>query len=327
MSVFPAAPTLRRRLTCWSVALAPVLAGCATGIDGPAVAAGRWAPAEGVLAIGGLLPCAADPDPRLQLDRAAPVAVLVHGYHGTPSHLRPLAQALADRGLQTICFEYDDREMLITSANELARSIEALAGVLVHPDITIVGHSQGGLIARKALVAELAEPVRAPGAHLNLVTVAAPFAGTASARLCASTTARVLTLGIGDLVCRLVSGKKWYEITHASDFIRAPGTLVDTVHEHLIVVTDEAGSCRRFNARGTCTLGDYVVGVQEQDYPPVKADPRATRVLVKAGHSQIVGEVGGSVGQLVALMARHAMVAPDPIPRSGRHLVARLTGR
>lgn len=325
-TVLPAAAPLRRTLTFWLLALLTALAGCATTGPGLPIDASHLPPPDSVIEISGLTPCTAETDPRVRLNRAAPVAILVHGYRGAPAYLRPLAQELADRGLQTVCFEYDDREMLITSAIELTRTIDALAAALVQPRITVVGHSQGGLIARKALVNELPKPVQAVGARVHLVTVATPFAGTASARLCASTTARVMTLGLGDLVCRLISGKKWYEITHASDFIREPGTLVDMVREHLMIITDEADSCRRFDARGACTVGDYVIGVREQRFPPVEAEPRAKRVLVKAGHLEIVGESGGSAGKLVAVLERYALVAPAPTP-APPHLVARSVAR
>lgn len=323
LSVVLAAARLRRLLNFCSAVLLTALAGCATTPDSLPIDASNLPPADSVIEISGVTPCTAETDPRVRLNRAAPVAILVHGYRGTPAHLRPLAQELADRGLQTVCFEYDDREMLITSAVELARTIDALAGLLVQPRITVVGHSQGGLIARKALVNELPEPVQAVGARLHLVTVATPFAGTASARLCASPTARVMSLGLGDLVCRLISGKKWYEITHASDFIREPGTLAPMVREHLMIITDEADSCRRFDARGVCTVGDYVIGVGEQRFPPVEAEARAKRVLVKAGHLEIVGESGGSAGKLVAVMERHALVAPAPTTAPEPHMVAR----
>lgn len=308
--------------------LLTALTGCATTADRLPIDARHLPPPDAVIEISGLTPCTAELNPLVRLNRAAPVAILVHGYRGNPALLRPLAQELADRGLQTVCFEYDDRDMLITSAGELARAIDALSDVLVQPRITVVGHSQGGLIARKALVGELAEPVQAVGASVHLVTVAAPFAGTASARLCAWMPARVMTLGLGDLVCRLVSGRKWYEITHASDFIRNPGTLVPMVREHLMIITDEADSCRRFDARGACLVGDYVIGVGEQHFASVEAEPRAKRVEVKAGHLEIVGESGGSAGKLVAVMERYALVAPVPTAAPGPpHLVARADPR
>lgn len=310
-------------LKFWWVALLTALAGCATSGNNLPIDAHRLPGYDSALEISGLSPCTAEADRHLRLNRSAPVAVLVHGARGAPRHLRLLAQELANRGLQTICFEYDNREMLVTSAVKLARSIDALASVLVRPDIILVGHSQGGLIARKALVQELAEPMQAQQARVNLVTVSTPFAGIATARLCASTPARVLSLGLGDLVCRLVSGKKWYEITHASNFIREPGTLVRMVRKHLLVITDESGTCRRFDVRGSCVEDDHVINVGEQHYPTVDAEPRATQVVIKAGHLEIVGESGGSAAKLVKVMAQHALIAPDPIPpHPDQHVVA-----
>lgn len=323
LSVVFAAARLSRLRNFGSAVLLAALTGCTTTAETQPIDASHLPPTDSVVEISGLTPCTAEADPHVRLNRAAPVAILVHGYRGTPAHMRPLAQELTDRGLQTVCFEYDDREMLITSALELARTIDGLAEVLVQPRITVVGHSQGGLIARKALVQELPEPLHSPFARLKLVTVSTPFAGTASAKLCAWMPARIVTLGLGDLVCRLVSGKKWYEITYASRFIREPGTLVRSVSEHLLVITDESGSCRRFDARGACAEGDQVLGVGEQRFASVETDPRATVEVVKAGHLEIVGESGGSASKLVAAMAKHALVAPDPTSLPGRRVVAR----
>ena len=107
---------------------------------------------------------------------------------------------------------------------------------------------------------------------------------------CAATALRVASLGLNDLACWIVSGDSWYEITHASDFIRQPGSLAPQVRRHLKVVTDERGTCRRRDGTGQCLEGDYIFSLDEQRYPPVANAPRATDVVVPAGHVEIVGE-------------------------------------
>jgi len=79
--------------------------------------------------------------------------------------------------------------------------------------VTVVGHSQGALIARKALVAERPDPIGNDDLKLRLVTVSGPFAGIAAANQCGNPLARVLTLGLLGPLCKIVTGDKWSEIT------------------------------------------------------------------------------------------------------------------
>lgn len=287
-----------------------LLGGCATDSERTPIDISLLPLPDRELLVSGLGPCTAEADRHVRLNKTAPVAILVHGFLGSPSRMRPLAQELSFRGLQTICFSYDDRDSLMHSSGELARAIDALAAELVAPQITVIGHSHGGLIARKALVAERPDPLGASQARLHLVTVATPFSGTALARWCAYTPARILTLGLGDLVCRLISGKKWYEITYASEFIRQPGKLVSMVQDHLLIMTDEASSCRTFDAQGYCSRADYVISLPEQHFPPVEDGPRVTPVQVKAGHLEIIGELGGGAGKLLTVLQQRGLLAP-----------------
>lgn len=301
--------SLRHALSAGAVVLA-LLGGCATDGERTPIDTSRLPIPDSDLQVSGLGPCTAEPDRRIRLNRSAPVTILIHGFLGSPSRMRPLAQELAFRGVQTVCFSYDDRDSLMRTSGQLTRTIEALAAELAAPQITVIGHSQGGLIARKALVAERPEPLAAKQARLHLVTVSTPFAGTSLARWCAYPAARILTLGLGDLACRLISGKKWFEITYASDFIRQPGQLVNMVEDHLLIITDETRSCRSFDAQGYCEQADYVISVAEQRFPPVENAPRVTPVQVQAGHLEIIGESGGGAVKLLAVLQQQGLLAP-----------------
>ena len=272
-------------------ALLALLGGCAWR-EAPDAAffdieAGRLPPADTTLAIAGLGPCTDNPDRSLRLDASRPVHVLVHGCFGSSGQFRGLAQVLAFHGQQSACFTYDDRAGLPGSAADLRDALTQLAGQTGSPRITLIGHSQGALIARSALTqAILPAAVRT---ELRLVTVSGPFAGIAAAQTCGKTWLYPLTLGLLPAACYLATGAKWADITFSSRFILEPGTLAPGVSSHLKIDTDERGSCRR-EQNGRCLEDDDVFSLAEQRSQPVETDSRARRVEARAGHVEIVGD-------------------------------------
>jgi len=114
---------------------------------------GRLPPPDTQLHIAGLGPCTDSPDRTLRFDASQPLHVLVHGCFGSSGQFRALAQVLAFHGQQAACFTYDDRAKLTESANELRQALKQLADVSRVPQVTVIGHSQGALIARKSLTA------------------------------------------------------------------------------------------------------------------------------------------------------------------------------
>lgn len=307
-----------------------LLAGCATTPSPHAARSsdpGRLDGAATAVWISGLRPCNDGADVTLHLDPARPVNVLVHGCRGSAGRFRALAEVLAFHGQQSACFTYDDRDSLMKSSGELARSLADLSSRLKEPQLTVIGHSQGGLVARKALVADRPDPLQARGLDLRLVTVSAPFAGINAANPCAIPLLRVATLGINDFACWLISGDKWFEITSASDFIRRPGRLVEPVRRHLKVVTDERGTCREADADGRCIEDDFIFSVAEQRHPEVARSADA-EVEVAAGHIEIVGESGVAPLKLIAVLQREGVVRPTPPEQQTafRALLARLYG-
>ena len=275
-----------------AVVLLLSLGGCATSepVD-PVnfqIEPGRLPPANVTLKIPGLTPCTDNPDHSLHLDATKPVHVLVHGCFGSSGQFRGLAQVLAFQGHQTVCFTYDDRARLARSATELRRAIDLLAAQTQVPQITVVGHSQGALIAHKSLT-EL--PIAAPSryAEMRLVTISGPFDGIAVAKTCGRTSLYPLTLGLLPLSCYALTGAKWADITFSSRFIREPGTLVPQVSSYLKIDTDERGSCRRLEG-SRCLETDEVFSLAEQRNSLLEGDRRARRVEIRAGHVEIVGD-------------------------------------
>lgn len=316
------------------VVLLVLLGGCATNepLD-PAfyqIEQGNLPPANAVLEIAGLGPCTDNPDRSLRLDSNQPVHVLVHGCFGSSGQFRGLAQVLAFHGQQSACFTYDDRADLTSSATELRRTLDRLAEKTRTPQITLIGHSQGALVARKALTAL---PLAPPGhrADLRLVTVSGPFDGIAAARTCGRKWLYPLTLGLLPVTCYAVTGAKWADITFSSRFIREPGALVEQASHHLKIDTDERGSCRREES-GRCVEDDNVFSLAEQHNLLVESDVRVRRVEVRAGHVEIVGDKRVAPTKLIATLQDHGVILPTAPERQSafNRMLARVyqdTGR
>jgi len=312
------------------VALSLVLSGCLPRVpDDPTllvVDRGNLPPPDIALNIPGLSPCTDNPDRTLHLNSREPVTVLVHGCYGSAGLFRALGQVLAFHGQQAVCFSYDYRDSMMTSSSELIASLEALARGMNNKRITVIGHSQGGLIARKALVGERPDALANTDADLRLVTVSAPLGGIASAETCGSAQAGYWSLGIIPVLCRVVSGEKWYEITSASDFIRRPGELVGPVGEYLKIVTDERGACREYEKDGACAEDDFVFSLAEQRIAAIDQGGRVKNVEVKAGHVEIVGDRRVVPEKLIAVLQRNGILNPTEPDRAEafKRLLARL---
>jgi pimeloyl-ACP methyl ester carboxylesterase len=302
-------PPMRIEFTLFSVLL---LSGCAT--SQPANTAffqiepGRLPATDVTLNIPGLTPCTDNPDHGLRLKLSQPVHVLVHGCFGSSGQFRGLAQVLAFHGQQTVCFTYDDRARLTDSATDLRRAIDVLVAQARAPQITIIGHSQGALIAHKSLTVLSAEPA-SRSADLRLVTISGPFSGIAAAQTCGKTWLYPLSLGLLPLSCYAVTGAKWADITNASLFIREPGALVQQVSKYLKIDTDERGTCRREEG-GRCVEGDEIFSMAEQRNSTIETDRRERRVEVHAGHVEIVGDKRVPPTKLIAILQEQGAIPP-----------------
>jgi len=309
-----------------------VITGCATS----SVSGSNVAPLDHpqlpepdlTLSIAGLGPCNDNTDRRLDISSQHPVTVMVHGCVGSAGNFRTLSEVLAFHGQQSACFSYDDRDSMMHSSQQLADAIEELENQLDSPQITVMGHSQGGLIARKALVSERDDPIQSR-AQLQLVTVSAPLSGIYAARYCAVPFLRIVTLGLHDVACWMISGDKWFEITAASDFIQNPGRLVPPVERYLQVTTDEEGSCRRYNSTGECQQDDFVFTLDEQELPQVNSGTAARKIEVSAGHVEIVGGPGITPDKLIRVLQQEGYIQPTDSSRITQFnsLLSRLYGR
>jgi hypothetical protein len=246
----------------------------------------------------------------LSLNSAQPVVVIVHGCFSSAGQFRSLADVFAFHGQQAVCFTYDDRDSLTDSSAELIAAIETLASKLRRPEISVIGHSQGGLVARRALIGERPDRLQASGAAIRLTTISAPFGGIEAASHCGSKALTWLSLGLVRPVCRLITGKKYREIPPHSTFITHPGRLQANVTSHLRIVTDESGSCREYDDSGRCVADDFVFNLHEQSQPAIDGDPGPGAVSVKSGHVEIVGNWNSAPTKLIGILQQQGVLNP-----------------
>jgi pimeloyl-ACP methyl ester carboxylesterase len=296
-----------------------ILGGCAAReVMNPAELDPGQLPAPNItLNIPGLGPCTDNPNRSLRFDARQPIHVLVHGCYGSSGQFRGLAQVLAFHGQQSACFTYDDRAKLTDSAADLRRALQQLSAQSQVPQITVIGHSQGALIARNALTESARTSLSDLPVNVRLVTISGPFAGIASARTCGKAWLYPLTLGVVPFSCYLATGPKWADITYASRFIREPGTLAPQVINYLKIDTDERDTCRR-QVDGRCVEDDDVFSLAEQRNLRVETGTGVQRVEVKAGHVEIVGDKRVAPTKLIAILQHENVIHPTP----AQHLTA-----
>ena len=260
--------------------------------------------------------CTSTEDTTLHLNSSEPITVIVHGCFSSVGRFRSLADVFAFHGQQAICFNYDDRDRLASSSANLITAIETLLNSLKQSNITVIGHSQGGLVARRAFIGERDEPFDSDKADIRLVTVSAPFGGIKASSHCGSKPLALASLGITKLICQIVTGSKYREIPPNSDFINYPGNLIPAVNAHLKVATEESGSCRRYNDQGVCVKDDFVFGLDEQSHQAIGNDKNLTPIVVKSGHVEIVGNGLGPPDKLIRIFQQQGILNTTPAERN-----------
>ncbi|ACA88214.1 lipase family alpha/beta hydrolase [Shewanella woodyi] len=267
--------------------------------------------------ISSLSNCTSKDSDQLNLNSQEPVTVIVHGCFASAGMFRKLADVYAFHGQQTVCFNYDDRERLTSGAAALAKALKELSSVLQQPKIVVIGHSQGGLIARRALIDEPSDSTAVGDIEIDLVTISTPFGGIEAADHCGSTTLAWLSLGLTKPICQLITGRKYRDITANSDFISRPGNLQSSVNRHFKIITDEANTCRVHNNQGTCIEDDFVFSLDEQNQRVVDSQAVTTSQVVKAGHVEIVGDLETVPIKLIGLLQQQGLLRSTPPQSQG----------
>ena len=261
------------------------------------------------VSIANLSPCTDSADTSIQIDSKSPLTVLVHGCNGSAGRFRSLAQLYAFHGQQAICFSYDDRDSLVDSAEKLAIAVNELANVTHNQNISIIGHSMGGLVARKAVEKNDSKPQALGDKNLELVTISAPLSGIQAADHCGMASLHWLTVGIVPGICWLATGDNWNEIHPSSEFIQNPEPLLPSVQKYLKIVTNEKGTCRREDSKGKCLESDYVFDLDEQYHPKIDGYRNVTGVQVDAGHVEIVGNKRVVPRKLLSILQENGMLS------------------
>lgn len=309
------------------------LAGCAFSppyvADPQPLEPGRLPQPDTALNVPNLRPCTDAPDSTLHVNANYPVTVLVHGCNGSAGRFRSLAQLYAFHGQQAVCFSYDDRDSLVRSSGQLITALDALASRMPKQDITVMGHSMGGLVARKAMERDRSDAWRRDDTNITLATVSAPLAGIRAAEQCGYKALHWLSLGIVPAACWLVTGDNWSEINASSDFIQQPGPLLPSVRRYLKVVTDERDTCRRRSSNGTCIESDYIFSQAEQYHPVIDRYAQLVNVEVQAGHVEIVGDKEVVPRKLLAILQQQGLLAATPPERQAafERLLAQVYGQ
>jgi pimeloyl-ACP methyl ester carboxylesterase len=275
--------------------------------------------------IPGLDMCDHDSPGILELDPDLPLVLLVHGCKSSGGRFRALSRVFEAHGQQAVCFNYDDRDRLRNAAAQLAAAIKALKTRISPQRITILGHSQGGLVARRALLMD--RPGTVPvddtdGFTYRLLTVSSPLGGIRASVDCGRPYLHYISLGLTHVVCHGISGDKWVEIFPQAPFVKSPGTLNRAVVEYVKVVTDERGTCRRHAPGGRCAEDDYVFSVAEQYNPAVDQDPRVENIELSAGHVEIVGTEGTVPVKLLDILRDKGILSP--VSPARKDAIARL---
>jgi len=248
----------------------------------------------------------------LEFEAEREVVLLVHGCKASSSRFGTLQQVFASRQQQALCFNYDYRDFLEHSAGTLVRAIQELVTVLKPTKLTIIGHSQGGLVARRALIRErTGGPLPDVSCELQLVTISTPFNGISQSAHCGSKTLHILSGGLTVLICQGIAGAIWSEVHPRAVFINKPGTLLNSVSGHLKIVTDERNTCRHYGPAGNCVKSDYIFSLEEQYHPVIDRDARVTNVELQIGHALVVGTTGNPPFTLLDILEKKQILHPD----------------
>ncbi len=228
-------------------------------------------------------------DPDMTINPNQPLVLIIHGCFGSAGQFKALAGVYEHLGQQAICYEYNDRRRLDAVSGELIDVLNTLGDVLDEQRLIVLGHSQGGLITRRALTLNHPSGKRVQHKNIDIATVSSPFNGIEISSHCGTDWLRIASLGIVDAICYLVTGEKYLDIPPQADFIQNPGKLAENVSSHLVIKTDETGTCRTLSESGHCSEDDYVFSVTEQTQPSVEGSDNASALVIPAGHVEIVG--------------------------------------
>lgn len=245
-----------------------------------------------------------------RLEAGKEVVMLVHGCKSSSGRFSTLKDVFESRGQQALCFSYDYRDSIEECSAKLVCALNSVDDLLDPSSITVIGHSQGGLVARRALIRDRSDALslKVDAGKIRLVTVSSPFNGIKASSHCGITALHVVTAGTTVLVCKAIAGSTWNEIHPRSDLIHEPGVMDASVSSHLKINTDERDVCRTVDAEGACVEDDFVFALDEQYADVIDRDERVVNVELKAGHAKVIGVTGQPPFGLIGVLEENSVL-------------------
>lgn len=187
------------------------------------------------------------PLPGARRDGPRPIIVL-HGYAMNRANFLPLAFRLSRKGLGPIVgFEYWTLGRTAAAARQLAWFVEHVQAMTGSPQVDIIGHSMGGVVARYYVTLGGGD-----GAVHRLITIGSPHGGTDVSRIGIGHANRELFIG-SKLVTRLAAAPR-PQLTRLTTILSHSDALVPASHQAEIpgaerIVFDDLGHVAMLGSR------------------------------------------------------------------------------
>jgi pimeloyl-ACP methyl ester carboxylesterase len=187
------------------------------------------------------------PLPGARREGPRPIIVL-HGYAMNRANFLPLAYRLARAGLGPIVgFEYWTLGRTAAAARQLAWFVEHVQTMTGSPQVDIIGHSMGGVVARYYVALGGGD-----GAVHRLITIGSPHGGTDISRIGVGHANRELFIG-SKLVTRLAAAPR-PQLTRLTTILSLADALVPAAQQAEIpgaerIVYDDLGHVAMLGSR------------------------------------------------------------------------------
>ena len=187
------------------------------------------------------------PLPGARREGPRPIIVL-HGYAMNRANFLPLAYRLSRAGLGPIVgFEYWTLGRTAAAARQLAWFVEHVQTLTASPQVDIIGHSMGGVVARYYVTLGGGD-----GAVHRLITIGSPHGGTDVSRVGIGHANRELVIG-SKLVTRLAAAPR-PQLTRVTTILSHADALVPATHQAEIpgaerIVYDDLGHVAMLGSR------------------------------------------------------------------------------
>jgi hypothetical protein len=205
------------------------------------------------------------------------IAILVPGYNSNDDDFDPLLKHLKANKITPYFFNYDDRVTLEFSTDRLVHALKKQHDSNHKEAITVIAHSMGGLIARKALTEERANS-KENTTKINLVTISTPFAGVKEAN-------GTMFLWL-DLFGIHPSHR---DLAALSNFVKFPGKLRQNVRHWKIETAEDVFVL----TNPTVSQKEFVFRLRHQKHPEVDNDKSMMEhIELRSGHVQVLTDNG-----------------------------------